>query len=176
VNPALLLGVGAVMLIASSAPPVKRQVQIATKTRPVSDKVTLEELIFAIGTAEGWGVRRSRSTFVMAVHNPRTIAPFGLLGDTARYPALKTDAPLLYEFMVGKLTGRILPRVAALGVQGFSATVVAGLVRADGSVDISKISDLQRKWAPLEAANDPRGLNANWLNNVRSALGYRRLA
>lgn len=160
-------------LLALTAPPVRRSVQIVMKTRPLSDAPTLDQLIIAIGKAEGWGVVKTSRGWAMRVYDSRTVQPMGLLGDARRWPVLRTNAALLRDFAVGKLTGRVLPAVAALGVEGFSSTVVSGLIQANGRVDVSRLSEVARKWAPIGAANDPNGLNQNWLGNVRGNLGYK---
>lgn len=118
------------------------------------------DLISAIGKSEGWGVERGDDgNLQMAKYNGKTIAPFGLLGDTKNNPDLANDPQKAYDFMVGKLTN---PK---------SATYVPGLVREDGTIDPNKLSALRNKWAPIGAGNDPNNKNSNWLANVQENLG-----
>ncbi len=129
---------------------------------------SIDDLIQAIGRAEGWGLERDGSgQWRMKIFNASTTAPFGLLGDTTAFPQLARDPQLLYEFVRGKITGIVSPRVKnELGVQGFSSTVVPGLVTAAGDINTALIPVLAMRWAPLDAKNDPNKKNYNWLSNV----------
>ncbi len=165
-NTKAMLAVGAVAVVAvvvSSQNPKPVQKPVI----PSTNYLTLDDLIFAIGHAEGWGVKPSGTTWVMVKHDAKTIAPFGLIYDVQKYPMLLTDAPLVRDFVIGKLTGIVKPRVASIGVTGFSATVILGLIRPNGALDESKLPELAKKWAPIGAKNDPDNLNKNWLPNVR---------
>lgn len=127
-------------------------------------EVTLSDLIHAIGLAEGWGVESSDNGPAMIRYNSRTIAPFGLLGDSERFPDLRRDPQKALDFMRFKLTNPS------------SATYVPGLVRDDDSVDVSLLPKLRDRWAPLGANNDPSNLNSNWLRNVSTGLGMPHVA
>lgn len=36
---------------------------------------------------------------------------------------------------------------------------------------LTDVVSIRNKWAPASAANDPQGLNSQWVNNVRAVLG-----
>lgn len=132
------------------------------------DTINLDQLIGAIGRAEGWGATPDK----FQIYDSNTTAPFGLLGDSKNFPELLRNPRLAYEWMVGKLTGQATPYVTLkTGVQQFQSTVIPGLVNANGGVDTTLLPQLAQKWAPIGAANDPSGLNKNWLGNVQNSLG-----
>lgn len=122
--------------------------------------ITLDQLIVAIGKAEGRGVEKIGGQYVWRVYNKKNRNhPFGLIGDLTLYPVLLTDPQACYEFVRRKI----------LNVNG--NVYIPGLVDSNMKVDINKIGLLANKWAPLNAENDPDGLNDHWLQNVYDALG-----
>lgn len=130
------------------------------KANKIVEAPKVDGLISAIGKAEGWGVGRDTGgNLRMEKYNSKTIAPFGLLGDTKNNPDLAQDPQKVYEFMLRKLTD---PK---------SATYVRGLVKEDGSINMNRLVALRNKWAPLGAGNDPHDLNSNWLASVEKHLG-----
>lgn len=128
-------------------------------SNPSQKPLMVSDLIHSIGVSEGWGVEENQSGLSMAKYDPRTKAPFGLLGDSTAHPEIRSNPQAAYNFMQYKLTD---PR---------SATYVPGLVNADGTINPDKLPQLRDKWAPVGAKNDPNGLNNNWLPNVSKYLG-----
>ncbi len=51
------------------------------------------------------------------------------------------------------------------------ATVAAGLKKGYIDEGLTTLAQIQAKYAPLGAANDPGGLNSNWLTNTTLLYG-----
>ena len=131
---------------------------------------TVDDLINAIGRAEGWGVTLAPtpSGYANQVYNPATQAPFGLRADAANYPQLLTDPKLAYDWIKAKITGQVSPYVTQVtGVTSIRGTYIPGFADANGNIDMSKLAAFGQQYSPP-------GTNPDWLPNVQAILSGKK--